>query len=218
MRRTTRIGAACVPVLLVACIPELQPEYPPSDQSCDGGGQALSYDDAPESFKTPELEDAILLYEALTGEWAVDLACPPDEPPARTLHLAVETKPRSEIRFVANCQGRKAVVTSCGVSLSGAGFPELNGQSVALDVLFLPGPGVCAGQVYPELDYQCGPENLDSSYDPSLAFVAMALAVDSTNAVSGALIYGSQPFQTPQGGMAQQGYDCRWASARRVDP
>jgi hypothetical protein len=204
-------------ILAVACIPDLQPMDPPP--RCDGG-QTISYDDASDSLKTPQLEDAITQYEALAGQWTVDVICPSDSAAARRLEFAVQTSPSSEIEFRPLCVGGQTAVTSCTISFSGQGFPELSGQSADFDVRFLPSPGAkfCVGRIRPELDNLCDLQNLDPSYDPSLSLLALGLAVDSTNAVSGTLIYGFQPYQNPGGGMTQEGYNCGWTNARRVAP
>jgi hypothetical protein len=205
------IPAAHFALLLVGCSPELQPVDPPCSR-----GKPVSYDDAPESLKTPELLDAMARYEALAGEWTVTLICPPDKPPARGLRFTIETRPLNQWKFWQICGGGEDATTTCRVSFSSPDFPELNGQSAEFDVLLLLEPGyqVCVGRALPEQGL-CAPQNLDPSYNPSWDFLSLSLAVDSTNAVSGTLIYGFRPYATSQGQMTQEGYDCRWTNARR---
>jgi len=195
------IGMANVAVSSVACVPDLQTADPPCS------GKSISYDQAPASFKTSELEDALLQYEALTGRWEADIVCPPDKPPARTLDFVVEAGPRSETRFSTGCGDAGQAATSCQVSLTSKDFPDLNGQSAKLDVEFLVGPyKVRATQL------------LDPSYDPSVDFISMGVQIDLKNAVSGWVTYGFHPFRDSDGTKVQYGYDCDWTEPRKLAP
>lgn len=205
--RRGEISAALVILLSVACVPELQPKDLPGSKCVDGG-----------QIETQQLEDIIIQYSALAGQWTVDVRCPPDSATARTLGFAVETRPRSDIEFQPLCRRDVAAVTRCRISFSGQDFPELAGQSSEFDVLFPQGPGACVGLFYPEADYPCGPQKMDPSYDSTWDFLAATFVVDSTNALRGKLIYGFKPSQSSQGGMTQAGYDCISTSAVRVGP
>jgi len=214
--RMVKISSSFTILLSIACVPDLQPQYPQSQ--CVDGGQRLSYDDAPDSLKTHQLDDTIVQYSALAGQWEVDIRCPPDSPAARTLGFVVETRPRRDIGFQPLCSGGIEAVTKCRVSFSGQDFPELAGQSSEFDVLLSPGSGMCIGRLYPEADYACAPQKLDPSYDSTWDFLAAGFTLDSTNALSGYLNYGFKPYQNAQGGMSQAGYDCTSTSAVRVGP
>lgn len=94
--------------ICAGCIPDLQPAQP-----CEPGA-SVAYADAPESLKTPELLAPVATYEALAGEWAVDVVCPPDKPPAKSLHFTVETRPLSEWKYWSVCGGGgEAATTTC---------------------------------------------------------------------------------------------------------
>jgi hypothetical protein len=201
MTRMLWIGMVSSALLPVACVPEMQPDVP------DCTSQSVAYDSAPESFKTPELEDAIVQYEALAGQWAADIVCPPDRAAAGALVLSVATRPRGDIQFHTGCVEGYAS-THCEVSLTGEAFPELSGQSAEFDVGFL------ARWNYKVLATQV----LDPSYDPSFAFISLAVGVETTNVVSGWLTYALQPQRTGDVSTTQQGYLCPWTNARRVGP
>jgi hypothetical protein len=202
MTRMLRIGIASAVLLSVACVPEMQPAVP------DCTSQSVPYDSAPESFKTAELEDAIVQYEALAGQWAADIVCPPDRPPARTLVLSIATRPRSEIQFATGCGVDGEASTHCQVSLTGEDFPELNGQSTQFDVSF-----------WSRWNYKVlATQLLDPSYDPSFDFISLAVGVETTNVVSGWLTYAFQPRRNGDGSMTEEFYDCPWTNARRVGP
>jgi hypothetical protein len=202
MTRMLWIGIASSALLPVACVPELQPDVP------DCTGECVGYDSAPESFKTPELEDAIVQYEALAGQWTADIVCPPDQPLARTLGFSVATRPRSEIQFHTGCGGGVEVSTHCQVSLTGEDFPELSGQSAEFDVAFL----------YVWNYKVAATQLLDPSYDPSFAAISLMLGVETTNVVSGLLAYVLQPHRTGDVSITQEGYRCPWTNARRGGP
>jgi hypothetical protein len=58
---------------------------------------------------------------------------------------------------------------------------------------------------------------LDPSYAPGLYVLMMVVEVDATGVVSGWLIHEFPPYRNPDGSKTQEGYDCDWASAERVD-
>jgi hypothetical protein len=202
MRRVLWIGVVAYAALSpVACSPELQPAAPPCNAT------SISYDEAPESFKTSQLEDAIAQYEALAGGWTADIVCPPDRPPARALDFAVETRPRREIEFFSGCGTEGDAVTSCQINLSGQDFPELSGQSENFDIGFLVAP-------YKVIAVQ----SLQPPRDSSLYSIWMRVTIEMDNTVSGVLTYGFAPYRNADGSMTQNGYDCNWTNARRITP
>jgi hypothetical protein len=161
------IGLSCA-VFLAACVPELQPEEVPCTQD------SVPYDQAPDSWRTPQLEEAIARYEALAGRWRAGILCPPDQPTARSFDFVIQVKPRSEIHFSTGCGLGETAVTTCQVELSSQDLPELDGQSKEFSVAFH------GGRVKVALE-----QLLDPSYAPGLYVLMMVVEVDATGVVSG---------------------------------
>jgi hypothetical protein len=199
-QRMKQAAAVGVLVCLASCVPELEPAVPPCD------AQRTPYDLEPEKYKTPELEDAIVQYQALAGRWVADFACPPASAAVKTLTFAIETRPRSEIVFWSGCGAGTSAVTTCRAGLSGPDFAGLDGQSTELAVAFLPNG----------IHKLVGGGDLDASYDTSLDSVRLSVGVDMENAVVGWLTYALQPHINSDGSGSQAFYECSWANARRV--
>lgn len=199
--RVARLTAVHIALYFAACVPNLEPDNPPCTS------QAASYDSDPNGIKNAAMEDAIIRYQALDGQWVADVPSAPDSSEFRALGFSIETRPRSEIEVLTGC-GSIAVVASCQVDLSGSQFPGLSGQSIQLSLGFLSRTGY---KVF-------GSAMLDSSYDASLDFVSLTLGVTEEDATAGSFMYGLKPRRNPDGSMSQYGYEVSWTNIRKAQP
>jgi hypothetical protein len=185
-RSTDRLGllvCLTVSMMLCACVPEMK-----SAEEC-GTQETVTYGKAPDGLVSEAVARQLRLFEALRGDWNVDVLCDPDWGGPRRAMLTIAPIPLESIQIISN-----------GGSACGQGFPIWAG-TVTLQGAAMGGLDGAQAKIEGHNPWAFS-AHFDTTYDASLLTVVLGITLTDGEAgmtLHGLLDYALRPTTAPDG-------------------